>query len=320
MKRIIYMGTPDFAVDSLQALYDDDRYEVVAVVSQPDRPVGRKGTLTPPPVKEKALELGLPVLQPEQIKDPEAIREIQDYQPDLIVTAAYGQILPKDLLDLPEYGAINVHASLLPRFRGAAPIHYALLEGDSETGVTIMYMVEELDAGDMLAVDRIPIDDQDDMGQLFEKLAQVGANLLIDTLPDLFSGSIQRKAQDEALVTYAPAISKADEAIDWQAPASSIVNKIKALSPEPGSFTWINGDRFKVWSAELADISNDGLAAGTVVKKEKKQFYVAAGDGGVVKVKEVQPSGKKRMPAASFLNGAGQFIEKGFTFDEPDNQ
>lgn len=314
MKKIIFMGTPEFAVDSLQALAASEDYDLVAVVTQPDKPVGRKGKLTPPAVKVAAEEAGLPVYQPENIQDPEAVEKLLSYQPDLIITAAYGQILPVGLLEAPEFGAINIHASLLPKYRGAAPIHYAVLNGDPMAGVTIMYMEEGLDTGDMLAKREIEIQKEDDTGSLFVKLAQIGKDLMLETLPLLFDRQIVAEPQDESQATYAPSISKTQEKIDWNQTADRIAQKIKALRPEPGAYSLIEGQRFKIWDAEAAEETTT-LSPGTVCRVEKKQFYVACGKGTVLKIKEVQPAGKKRMPAVNYLNGAGQFIEKGWAFD-----
>lgn len=314
MKKIIFMGTPEFAIDSLQALIDSTEYELVAVVTQPDKPVGRKGKLTPPAVKVRAEQAGLPIYQPENIQDLEVVESLLEYQPDLIITAAYGQILPLELLEAPEFGAINLHASLLPKYRGAAPIHYAVLNGDAVTGVTIMYMEEGLDTGDMLAKREIEILADDDTGSLFTKLAQVGKELMLETLPLLFDKQLVAEPQDESQATYAPSISKTEEKIDWNQPAHHIAQKIKALRPEPGAYTLVDGQRFKIWDAEAVEEVTT-LQAGTVCKVEKKQFYVACGEGTVLKVNEVQPAGKKRMPAVNYLNGAGQFLEKGWTFD-----
>lgn len=209
MKKIIFMGTPEFAVPILSNLAE--RYEVIAVVTQPDRPVGRKRILTPPPVKRKALELGIPIFQPEKLRSSEELEALIRLQADLLVTAAYGQILPEKLLNAQKFGAINVHASLLPAYRGGAPIHYAVMNGDKETGVTIMYMVKQLDAGDMIAQRSIPITDEDDTGSMFDKLSDVGAKLLMETLPDFFEGKITAVPQDEAKVTFARNISREQE-------------------------------------------------------------------------------------------------------------
>lgn len=270
--------------------------------------------MTPPAVKVRAEQAGLPLYQPENIQDPEAIKTLLNYQPDLIITAAYGQILPVELLEAPEFRSINIHASLLPKYRGAAPIHYAVLNGDPVTGVTIMYMEEGLDTGDMLAKREIKIQAEDDTGSLFTKLAQVGKDLMLETLPLLFDNKLAAEPQDESQATYAPSISKTQEKIDWNQSADQIAQKIKALRPEPGAYSLVEGQRFKIWDAEAVE-EKTTLETGTVCKVEKKQFYVACGDGTVLKIKEVQPAGKKRMPAVNYLNGAGQFIEKGWTFD-----
>ncbi len=314
MKRIVFMGTPPFAVESLKALKQNKAVEVVGVVSQPDRPVGRKATLTPPAVKKAAIEWGMEVFQPENIAEDSAVEKILAWEPDLIVTAAYGQILPKALLEAPKHGAINVHASLLPLYRGAAPIHYAILNGDKQTGVTIMYMEESLDTGDMIAQQSYDILDGQTTGELFEALANIGGELLDQTLAAIFSDQLDPQAQDESQATYAPAIQKEQEEIDWQAPAQEIDQLIRALSPEPGAYTLLEGERFKIWQAEATD-EGTAYPPATVVRVEKKQFYMAAGQGSVLKIKEVQPAGKKAMPAVNFLNGAGQFLEEGYDFN-----
>lgn len=314
MKRIVFMGTPEFAVNSLKALINYPAIEVVGVVSQPDRPYGRKGTLTPPPVKQLAEEKKVEVYQPENIGSSDSIEKILSWQADLIVTAAYGQILPQILLDQPIHGAINVHASLLPQYRGAAPIHYAILNGDEKTGVTLMYMEKSLDTGDIIGQLEYPISPSQTTGDLFEALADLGASLLIDKLEAILSGQVNPQAQNHDQATYAPAIDKKQERIDWQQSAQAIDQLVRALSPQPGAYTLLDGQRFKIWEAEVVD-QQTVHAPATVVKVEKKYFYVAAGQGTVLKVKTVQPAGKKAMATANFLNGGGQFLEEGFEFD-----
>src|SRR5690625_3731406 len=237
MKKIVFMGTTDFYVSILEQLINCE-YEIVLVVTQPDRPVGRKRTLTPPPVKKLALEHNLPVFQPENIK--EQYEHILTYDPDIIVTAAYGQILPKELLENPPYKCINVHASLLPELRGGAPIHYAILEGKQETGITIMYMEEKLDAGDIISQQKIKIEKSDHVGTLHDKLAKVGADLLKATLPAIFSRQINPQKQDNTLATYAPNISREQERIDWSKSNEAVYNKIRGLHPWPVAYTTYN--------------------------------------------------------------------------------
>ncbi|MFD2371159.1 methionyl-tRNA formyltransferase [Brevibacillus sp. GCM10020057] len=303
------MGTPDFAVSSLEALLEAG-YNVVGVVTQPDRPVGRKQVLTPPPVKEAALRHGLAVLQPEKIKEEAALKEVLATEPDLIVTAAYGQILPKRLLEAPRFGCINVHASLLPKYRGGAPIHKSIVEGEKESGVTIMYMVEALDAGDMLSKVVVPIEERDSVGSLHDKLAAAGAALLVDTVPRLLAGEITAEPQDHAAATFAPNIKRADERIDWSRTAEQIYNQVRGLNPWPVAFTTCGGKVWKIWWVEKLAANDEGKEPGTIVAREEDGLVVACGSGAV-KITELQPEGKKKMSALDFLRGAGSGIEIG---------
>jgi len=298
--RILFMGTPDFAVPSLQMLVEK-AYPIVGVVTQPDRPKGRKQVLTPPPVKTTALSYGIPVFQPEKLRDPAALEEILALKPELVVTAAYGQLLPSALLEAPRWGCINVHASLLPKYRGGAPIHHALINGEKETGVTIMYMVERLDAGDILSQRAIPIEETDHVGSLHDKLSRLGAELLAETIPALLAGEIQPVPQDESLVTYAPNIRREDERIDWSQPACAIFNRVRGLHPWPVAFTTWQGKPLKIWWAEVVDVRHDA-EPGTVLNVGMDGIIVAAGKGAVV-IQELQPYGKKRMTAAEFVRG-----------------
>lgn len=308
MKKIVFMGTPDFAVGVLQALIDGP-YEVSLVVTQPDRPVGRKRTLTPPPVKKLALENDLPVFQPEKIKDDyEAILQAQ---PDMIVTCAYGQILPTALLEAPPYGSINVHASLLPELRGGAPIHYAILQGKKESGVTIMYMVDKLDAGDMIRKVVVPIEETDHTGILHDKLAEAGAQLLVDTLPDIFANRHERIPQDDDKATFAPNISRDDEKIDWNKDHQSIYNQIRGLHPWPVAYTSYKDERLKIWWAEKDDHIYEEKKAGEVVHVADTFITVVCGDQKAVKITELQPAGKKRMTTEVYLRGNKDAIQVG---------
>ncbi len=307
--RILFMGTPDFAVASLEALLAAG-YQVIGVVTQPDRPVGRKRVLTPPPVKESALRHGLTVLQPEKIKSEAALAEVLATQPDLIVTAAYGQILPKALLDAPKYGCINVHASLLPKYRGGAPIHKAIIEGESESGVTIMYMVEALDAGDMLTKVVVPITEQDTYGSLHDKLAPAGARLLVETLPQLLKGELAATPQDHSQATFAPTIKRVDELIDWNKTAEQIYNQVRGMQPFPVAFTTWEGKTWKLWRVEKVQTSGVLAPAGSVVERAADGLVVACGQGSV-KLVEIQPEGKKRMSMRDFLLGAGASLTIG---------
>lgn len=314
--RIVFMGTPDFAVPSLQLLISGG-YEVVAVVTQPDRPKGRKKTLTPPPVKEAALSFGIPVLQPERMRNPEAVAELAEYKPDLIVTAAYGQILPKAVLELPRLGCINVHGSLLPKYRGGAPIQRSIMNGEPETGVTIMYMAEGLDTGDMISRVALPILDEDTSGSMFEKLSLAGAKLLGETLPSIIEGTVQAVPQREEEATYAPNLSREDERIDWSKPARALFNQVRGLSPMAGAFTYLNGEVFKVRVCEPIEGRSGNAALGEVISADANGIVVQTGDGRLL-LKEIQPAGKRVMAVSEWIKGAR--IEPGTSFGEGETQ
>ncbi|MGP6147662.1 methionyl-tRNA formyltransferase [Jeotgalibaca sp. A122] len=301
MKKIIFMGTPGFSVPILKALFESE-YEVVAVVTQPDRPVGRKRTLTPPPVKELALQYHVPVFQPEKISGSHEMTELINLEADLIVTAAYGQFLPTKLLNAPKYRAINVHASLLPKYRGGAPVHYAIIEGEKETGVSIMYMEKKMDAGDVLAQRSIPIEAEDDVQSMFDKLSLLGRDLLMETLPNLFAGNIHPIPQDESKVTFSPNITREQERIDWQQSAPQIANKIRGMRPWPVAHALFEGARCKMWAAVPTELTSES-APGSIIKWDKQGIYVACGNNTVLQVTELQPAGKKRMTVTDFLNG-----------------
>lgn len=317
--RVLFMGTPDFAVPCLEKILTGG-YEVVGVVTQPDRTKGRKQVPTPPPVKVAAEKHGLLVLQPEKLRDPDAIRQVIELEPDLIVTAAYGQILPREVLDAPLHGCINVHASLLPKYRGGAPIHKAIIEGEKESGVTIMYMVPKLDAGDMLTRTVIPIDEWDTVGTLHDKLSAAGAQLLGETIPLLLQGKITPQPQDEAVATYAPNLTREDERIDWGRPAIQIYNQIRGLNPWPVAHTYWQGEVLKVWRAEppttiaISAVGSTSLP-GTVLAVSEQGIEVAAGEGTVL-LTEIQPAGKRQMSVAEFLRGAGQNLAVGTRLGE----
>ena len=312
MKKVIFMGTPAFSVPILQALIDEETIEIVGVVPQPDRKVGRKQIITPPPVKQLAVEHNLTMYQPEKLSGSDEMKEILTLDIDLIITAAYGQYVPTKLLNAPTHRAINVHASLLPKYRGAAPIHYAVLNGDEKTGVTIMYMEKEMDAGNIISQREIAINDEDDTGNLFEKLSLVGRDLLMDTLPAIFAGENESIVQNEDEVTFSPMISKEQEKIDWTLTAREVFNHIRALRPAPGAYTILEDQRFKIWAAEVVE-DNTSAEPGTIIFADTKEMYVACGEGSVLSLIEVQPSGKKRMPVANFL--AGTQIEEGTLFN-----
>lgn len=304
--KIVYMGTPDFAVPALEALAAAG-HEIGYVVTQPDavRDRGKKIKMTA--VKEKALELGLTVLQPERVKkDVEFFQQIKAYEPDLIAVAAYGQILPKEILDLPRLGCVNIHGSLLPRFRGAAPIQRAILEGDEETGITIMYMEEGLDTGAMLAKRSTPIDKKNG-AQLHDELAEIGAELLLETLPKLEAGELQGEKQKEEDSTYAPMISKKDGEIDFTKSSQEIERLIRAFDPWPGAFTTYNGKLLKIWQAEVRPAENVATP-GTITDVLDDGIEISTG-GGTLIAKVIQLPGKKRVSVKDYLRGNG--IEKG---------
>jgi methionyl-tRNA formyltransferase len=307
--RVVFMGTPAFAVPSLSVLLEEGA-NVAAVVTQPDRPQGRKREPVPPPVKAFARERGLTVLQPEKLRRPEAVAELAALKPDLIVTAAYGQILPRAVLDLPPRGCVNVHGSLLPRYRGGAPIQRAIMNGETVTGVTLMYMAETLDTGDMIASVEVPIKETDTAGDLFEKLGKAGAELLRRWLPALMDGTAPRTPQDERLATYAPNLTREDERIDWARTAREVHNQVRALAPMVGAYALWRGQPFKVWACfppreEDTRLSGDWgkLPPGAVLEAGRSGIRVRTGDGSIV-LAMVQPAGKKAMPAAEFARGA----------------
>lgn len=303
------MGTPDFAVPVLQKLIADPSISIEAVVTQPDRKVGRKHILTPTPVKKAAVAADLNVLQPEKLRTSEELETLINMDIDLLITAAYGQILPNSLLEAPRLGAINVHASLLPKLRGGAPIHYALIEGHKEAGVTIMYMAEKLDAGDMLSQSAIPIEEEDNVGTLFEKLSIVGADLLVETLPAILDGSIVAVPQNEAEVTFARNISREQERIDWNKSARAIFNHVRGMNPFPSSFTTFEGGNWKIWEV-VESFEETTAPAGTIVSVDQT-IRVAAGDGKTVDIKVFQPAGKQRMTTSDYLRGSGKNLEAG---------
>jgi methionyl-tRNA formyltransferase len=309
MTKIIFMGTPDFSVPVLRQIINDG-YDVIGVVTQPDRPVGRKRVLTPPPVKVEALKQGIPVFQPEKIRQREELDKILLLQPDLIVTAAFGQILPKELLDAPKHGCINVHASLLPELRGGAPIHYAIIQGKKKTGITIMYMVEKLDAGDILTKVEVPITDGDNVGSMHEKLSQAGAKLLSETLPLLLEGSLTPIPQKEADATFAPNIKREQEKIDWTKTGEEIYNQIRGLNPWPVAFTDMDGQVLKIWRSEKV-MNASCEVPGTILKVEPDGITVSTGNETAIKVVELQPSGKTKMTSDVFFRGAGSKITNG---------
>ncbi|MCO4469123.1 methionyl-tRNA formyltransferase [Streptococcus infantarius subsp. infantarius] len=306
MTKLIFMGTPDFAAIVLEGLLDDANYDVLAVVTQPDRAVGRKKEIKMTPVKEVALAHNLPVYQPEKMSGSDEMAELMTLGADGIVTAAFGQFLPTKLLDSVDF-AVNVHASLLPKYRGGAPIHYAIINGDKEAGVTIMEMVKKMDAGDMIAKASTPITDEDNVGTMFEKLAVIGRDLLLKTLPDYIAGNIKPELQDESKATFSPNITSEEERIDWNKSAREVFNHIRGLYPWPVAHTLLDGKRFKIYEASLAEGQGQ---PGQIIEKGKKTLVVATGDGAI-SLKTVQPAGKPRMSVVDFLNGVGRKLEVG---------
>jgi methionyl-tRNA formyltransferase len=297
MTRVVFMGSPDFALPPLQALAQG--YEVVGVVTQPDRASGRGRELKAPPVKLLAQELNIPVIQPEKLRQPESMEQLRLWKPDLIVVAAFGQILRKDVLELPTYGCINVHASLLPRWRGAAPINAAILHGDNETGITIMKMDVGLDTGPILSQRSVPLTGDDTAGSAFEKLSRLGAELLIETLPRYLSGEIQPVPQTEEGMTYAPMLKKEEGQLDFTRPAEELERRVRAFNPWPGAFMDFEGAFLKVHRAHAAQ--GDVRPGQRLIYEERPA--VGAGEGLLI-LDEVQPAGKKPMSGKAFLAGA----------------
>ena len=302
--RIVFMGTPDFAVGSLQALCESGKHEILAVVTQPDRPKGRGNKLLQTPVKEYALAQGLTVYQSQKVKTPEFVELLHELQPELIVVAAFGQFLSKEILELPKYGCINVHASLLPKYRGAAPIQYAIIKGEKESGVTIMQMDIGMDTGAMLDKVVVPIAENTTMGELHDALREQGATLLLQVIDKIAAGTAVAEPQDDAQATYATLLDRSMEHIDWSKTAQEVHNLIRGFNPAPSTFTKLpNGKSLKIWGSKMTDKSS-AAAAGTVIATGKHSFFVACGEG-VLEITEVQPESKKRMPAQVFLNGRG---------------
>lgn len=314
--RIVFMGTPDFAVPSLKALLAAG-HDIAAVVTQPDRPKGRGQKLTPPPVKVAATDAGVEVLQPEKIKTADFGQQLKQLKPELIVVVAFGQLLSRDILEIPRHGCINVHASLLPGYRGAAPIHWAVINGEKETGVTIMQMDEGLDSGDMLLSAGIPVSPEDTTGTLHDKLAELGAQLLVETVARITSGRLPRTPQQHDKATYAPLLDKEIEKIDWNRSSVEIFNLVRGLNPWPGAYTLLADRVLKVWSVractvdrvpgpipELADFK-----PGEVLGQIPEVGFAVSTGNGCIAVTEVQIQGSKRMGAQEFLRGHS--IEKG---------
>ncbi|MCI5499916.1 MAG: methionyl-tRNA formyltransferase [Clostridiales bacterium] len=299
--NILFMGTPDFAVPSLEALVAAG-HRVVGVFSQPDKPKNRGMKLLPTPVKVCAQAHDIPVFQPTKLRDGTALETIRALAPDLIVVAAYGRILPQEILDYPRLGCINVHSSLLPKYRGSAPIHWAILNGDRETGVTIMHMALALDAGDIIAQRATPIDPDETVETLHDRLAQMGAELLVETVDKIAHGTATRTAQEESQVTQAPMLSRTLSPMDWTRPARALHDQVRGLIPWPAAVTELGGTRCKIFATTVLE-ETTGKAPGSILSADKKGLKVACGGGTVLQIDILQADGGKRMAAADYLRG-----------------
>lgn len=301
--RIVFMGTPDFSVPALKALVEAG-HQVTAVVTQPDKPKGRGKDVQMTPVKIQALEYGIPVYQPVKVKTPEFVEVLKKEAPDAIVVIAFGQILSKEILDLPKYGCVNIHASLLPKYRGAAPIQWAVIDGEKETGVTTMMMDVGLDTGDILETKVIPLDPKETSGSLFEKLSEAGGPLILSTLEKLEKGTITRTPQGESGTSYAKMLTKTLGDINWTMSATAIERLIRGLNPWPSAYTQWEGKTMKIWEAEVEDVVEtiDTHEPGTITEVTKHGFKVQTGEGRLA-IKSLQIPGKKRMEADAFLRG-----------------
>ena len=312
---VVFMGTPEFAVPILQSLIDNPEYDVQAVLTQPDHHIGRKRTLHQSPVKELAEQYNIEVLQPAKLSKSPEMEKIISLQPDLMITAAYGQFLPTKLLAAAKIAAINVHGSLLPKYRGGAPIQYSIINGDKETGVSIMYMVKKMDAGDIISQRSIPIEDTDDSGTMFKKLSLLGRDLLLETLPKLISGDVNPVAQDPDKVVFSPNITSEQEQIDFRLPAHLIDAKVRGLRPAPLGNMVIDGLRTKIYDVTPLEEKTD-LEPGKVVRVTKHQLVIAAGDRTTDQINKLKPAGKKAMDITSYLNGHKDIIEGGQVVSE----
>jgi len=308
--RIIFMGTPDFACPTLTKLIERGE-DVIAVVTQPDRPKGRGQKLVPPPVKAIAEEHGIPVLQPLKVRAPEVIARIRELNPDLIVVVAFGQILPQSLLDIPKHGCINIHASLLPRYRGAAPLNWCLINGETETGITTMQMDAGLDTGDMLVKRAIPIGPDEDAQSLHDRLSLLGAETIDETLDRLLAGTLPREKQDDSLTCYAPMLKKEDGLIDWNREPQQIKNLVRGFTPWPGAYTSLDGKSLKLYKVSVTEGNGK---PGEVITAGKDGIIVACGSGSL-RIEELQLEGRKRLSASEFL--AGCRLEPGSRLGTP---
>lgn len=303
--RIVFMGTPEFAVPSLQALLDADHEtvgQVVGVVTQPDRPKGRGGRLTPPPIKMLAAQVGIPIIQPLKIKDPAFLDFLRGWSPDLIAVTAFGRILPPAVLDLPPMGCVNVHGSLLPKYRGAAPIQWAVINGETETGITTMLMDPGMDTGPMLLRKAVPILPIDTAGELAARLAPIGGQLLVETIRQLKKGALIPSPQNDAQATMAPMLKKEDGDLDWQVDASSLANRVRGLTPWPGAYTFYQTGRWQIWRGQAEPVNDAGEVPGTILEVTKDAIRVATGKGSLL-ILELQPASGKRLSVKQFLAG-----------------
>ncbi|GAX02749.1 methionyl-tRNA formyltransferase [Secundilactobacillus pentosiphilus] len=309
MTSIVFMGTPEFSAPILEALIQN-HYDVKAVVTQPDRPVGRKHVLTASPVKKVAVAHNIEVLQPEKIGGSDEMAQAIELAPDFIVTAAFGQFLPTKLLKSAKIAAVNVHASLLPKYRGGAPVHYAVMNNDAKTGVSIIYMVKKMDAGDIISQREIPIEKTDDVGSMFDKLSLLGRDLLLETLPKLIAGDVQPVPQDESKVTFSPTIKPAEEEVDFNMSAEMIDAKIRGLRPFPTSYIILSGTRTKLWDVTVLPEKTE-LTPGKVVVHEKHRLVLSTGDHGTLQINELQLAGKPKQSITDFLNGTEDALTEG---------
>ena len=308
--RVLFMGTPEFAVPTLEALIKE--HEVLGVFTQPDKPKGRGKSVAFPPVKEKAMEHGIPVFQPVKVREAAVVEQIAAMKPDAIVVVAFGQILPESILNIPIYGCINVHASLLPRYRGAAPMQWAIIDGEKETGITTMYMAKGLDTGDMILKEKITVDPKETGETLHDKLSVLGGPLILETLRQIEAGTAPRIPQEDAQSCYAQMLTKELGCIDWKKEAAAIERLIRGLNSWPSAYTIWKGKTLKIWDSEVVSYVGEEVP-GTVIARDKKSFTVKCGEGAL-KILEVQLQGKKRMTAQSFL--VGNQVETGMRFGE----
>ncbi|HIX52430.1 MAG TPA: methionyl-tRNA formyltransferase [Candidatus Lachnoclostridium stercoripullorum] len=309
--RIVFMGTPDFSVPALEALVEGG-HEVVAAITQPDKPKGRGKAVLMTPVKEKAMELGIPVYQPVKVREPEFVEKLRQMEPDAIVVVAFGQILPKSILEIPRYGCVNIHASLLPKYRGAAPIQWAVIDGERESGVTTMFMNEGLDTGDMLEKEAVTLDPKETGGSLHDKLSAIGGRLILSTLKGLEDGTLKGTPQTDEGTCYAKMLKKSLGDIDWTMDAAAIERLIRGLNPWPSAYTCLHGKTLKIWDGDVLG-REYGVEPGTVAEVAKDRLVVQTGQGSLA-IRSLQLEGKKRMDAGDFLRGyaveAGTRLER----------